>query len=156
MLLNVVSREPFSQVVTVIGHGNTMEDGNTSDVLLEVDVDTYSDQFCNDLYVNYVPETMVCAGTEAGGKDSCQGDSGGPLLRQDNVQVGIVSSGFGCGAPNVPGIYTEVAAFETWIRAGICDLSDNPPADCTDTMAPSMASGASRPKMGMMMKKPKK
>ena len=52
--------------------------------------------------------------------DTCQGDSGGPLLMfiSENVweQVGITSSGYGCARPNYPGIYTRVAAFESWIN----------------------------------------
>ena len=63
-------------VVTVIGFGDTSDGGDTSDILLEVDVDTFSDVFCDNLYRVYDPKTMVCAGAEAGGRDSCQGDSG--------------------------------------------------------------------------------
>ncbi len=53
--------------------------------------------------------------------DTCQGDSGGPLLMftSNNVwqQVGITSIGDGCARPDYPGIYTRVAAFESWINA---------------------------------------
>ena len=107
-------------VVTVIGFGDTADGGDQSDVLLSVTVDTYDEDFCFDLYNSFVPETMICAGTAAGGRDSCQGDSGGPLLTADNVQIGIVSNGEGCGLPDIPAIYTDVAAFESFIRQGIC------------------------------------
>ncbi len=53
--------------------------------------------------------------------DTCQGDSGGPLLMftANNVwqQVGITSIGVGCARPDYPGIYTRVAAFQSWINA---------------------------------------
>lgn len=75
-----------------------------------------------------------------GGRDSCQGDSGGPLFTADLVQVGIVSTGSGCAVANVPAIYTEVAAFQSFIRRGICDLSNNPPDSCLEpTSAPTAA-----------------
>lgn len=59
-------------VVTVMGYGDTSENGTVSEILLQVDVDTYDDSFCEPRFANYDPETMVCAGTEDGGKDSCQ------------------------------------------------------------------------------------
>lgn len=52
--------------------------------------------------------------------DTCQGDSGGPLLMftSTNVwqQVGITSNGDGCAQPEKPGVYTRVAAYQTWIN----------------------------------------
>jgi secreted trypsin-like serine protease len=120
-------------VVTVIGFGTTMDGGDPSNVLLTVTVDIYSDDVCLDLYHVFVPETMICAGTTEGGRDSCQGDIGGPLLLANNhssnnnniLQVGIVSKGNGCGRPNIPAIYTKVAAFQSFIRQGICGMYTN-------------------------------
>jgi trypsin len=57
------------------------------------------------------PATQLCAGPPAGAADACQGDSGGPLVAtvgDRTVQVGIVSSGRGCG--RAPGVYTRLAA----------------------------------------------
>lgn len=49
--------------VTVTGFGDTADGGEPSPVLLDVTVDTFSDEFCDALYNVYEPDTMICAGT---------------------------------------------------------------------------------------------
>lgn len=49
-----------------------------------------------------------------------QGDSGGPLVvKHINasiwIQSGIVSFGDDCGQPGVPGVYTRVSKYQSWI-----------------------------------------
>jgi secreted trypsin-like serine protease len=65
---------------------------------------------------------QMCAGGE-GRKDSCNGDSGGPLMYYDGKHyqaTGIVSFGHdNCGTDKVPGVYTRVSAYNTWIRRHI-------------------------------------
>jgi secreted trypsin-like serine protease len=79
VVLNTDTTNPaIDNVVTTIGFGKTDFEGNVSDILLKVDVETFDDQFCDKFYQDFVPETMICAGTKLGGRDSCQGDSGGP------------------------------------------------------------------------------
>jgi hypothetical protein len=110
-------------VGTVIGYGTTTSGGESSDVLLQVDVDVVDDASCAAQgYDQLSPTTMVCAGNPTGdpanpGPDSCQGDSGGPLFAEvggQPVQFGVVSFGNGCG-DLAPGVYTEVIAFRDWV-----------------------------------------
>jgi secreted trypsin-like serine protease len=71
-------------------------------------------------YTSGIDDTMMCAGLAEGGKDSCQGDSGGPLFvtTADGKyqQVGVVSWGFGCGLPDVRGVYARLSQFKDWIE----------------------------------------
>jgi hypothetical protein len=87
-------------------------------------VDVQSDDDCADRYalapdgpVTIVGSLMVCAGRVDGSvsTDTCQGDSGGPLAQGSSIGaatrlIGITSFGEGCGDPDFPGVYAEVAA----------------------------------------------
>ncbi|XP_027697965.1 serine protease 42-like [Vombatus ursinus] len=111
------------------GWGQTTEKKEDSHplVLLEIDLYIIERKYCNKMlrksllisaFVSIVDKKMLCA-YHPEGKDACQGDSGGPLACEIGqhtwVQVGIVSWGIGCGKPEVPGIYTKVSSFSTWI-----------------------------------------
>ncbi|KAI9585411.1 phenoloxidase-activating factor 2-like [Glossina fuscipes] len=65
-------------------------------------------------------KSFLCAGGEIG-KDTCKGDAGSPLVcpipgvEGRYYQAGIVSWGIGCGAQNVPGVYTSIPQARQWI-----------------------------------------
>uniref|UniRef100_A0A8C6YQE9 Transmembrane serine protease 5 n=1 Tax=Nothoprocta perdicaria TaxID=30464 RepID=A0A8C6YQE9_NOTPE len=85
-----------------------------TETLKEALVPLIGTTLCNSscMYAGELTARMLCAGYPHGQIDACQGDSGGPLVCQDGPTwrlVGIVSWGQGCGEPNHPGVYTNVA-----------------------------------------------
>jgi len=119
----------INTIYTIMGWGTTSSFGPQSDLLLEAQVDPVSLRVCNRRYSIYggiSPSTMMCASRK--GKDSCQGDSGGPLLIkgatvEEDVQVGIVSWGLGCGKGYFPGVYSRVDSFEDFIVENVRNVS---------------------------------
>lgn len=109
----------------VTGWGNTESVPLWPTQLYEVEVPIITNSICNNVshYNGGITSNMLCAGFDAGGKDSCQGDSGGPLVVMDvNGQyrlAGIVSWGDGCADPMLPGVYTRVSNFTAWVKSEI-------------------------------------
>ena len=76
---------------------------------------------------------MMCAVDD--GEDACQGDSGGPLIVRSNentpetdVQVGIVSWGFGCADRDFPGVYSRISYVKNdFFDSVVCEMSDFAP-----------------------------
>ncbi|XP_019747943.1 tryptase-like, partial [Hippocampus comes] len=67
-----------------------------------------------------ITDNMICAGLMAGGEDACQGDSGGPLVSKQGstwVLSGLLSFGFDCTNPEIPGVYTRVSRYQAWISS---------------------------------------
>ena len=144
-VIQTISEEIFSEVsfntpFEVAGWGLLSTDTFESpDLLQDVGVDYIDTEICADAFApefgdNAITETMICAGTFDGGKDSCFGDSGGPLIMSINgvpQQVGIVSWGNNsCAAPGFFGVYSKVSHFEQWIHAKLSGLIElNPVAD---------------------------
>lgn len=122
---NQVEIEPGT-TATIIGWGTLFEDGPSPDELKQVTVPVISLAQCEAnlrALGDSVDATMLCAGLAEGGRDACQGDSGGPLFITDGqnrpVQIGVVSWGIGCGDPNSPGIYANVAALADFIFSAV-------------------------------------
>ena len=103
----------------ITGWGALEEGGSSPDVLQKVTIPIVTDDECRAEYgESDILDSMICAGTEAGGVDSCQGDSGGPMVCDGGSYLcGIVSWGYGCARPGVPGVYTEVSYFVDWVQA---------------------------------------
>ena len=94
----------------------------TPSVLHETVLEIQDDETCSTVYYDhlferpgYFPDSMLCAGAPAGGRDSCQGDSGGPLMSGGRL-VGLVSFGYGCGEVGYPGVYARVDRAIPWIK----------------------------------------
>lgn len=145
--------------VTTMGWGDMTIDYITEitpDVLMSVDIHVISNEACanssgihvwqeyengtiltdsvNASYSVNITDNMLCAADIA--QDSCQGDSGGPLVIQggngdgtDDVLVGVVSWGVGCGSPDFPGVYARISPSYAWINNVVCNQSSNPPVD---------------------------
>lgn len=131
VLLNSERSYPLvGQDVTVMGQGIQDPNGFLSSApeFLKTTVEVVSNEVCAD---KMQAENMLidddiafCAGLPEGGKDACQGDSGGALVDEDNLQVGVVSWGVGCGSADFPGVYTRVSTYYPWIKSVVCgDMS---------------------------------
>ena len=101
---------------TTMGWGATQSGGNSSNILLEVDVPI--DDSCGNYSNSDITNNMVCAGDFNGGEDACQGDSGGPLIMTNSEGeyelIGIVSWGYGCAEAGYPGVYSKVHSRLDW------------------------------------------
>jgi trypsin len=115
---------PTGTNLLATGWGDTTDAEATTDFPIElrqVNVPLVSRANCNDAnsYNGAITTKMICAGFNAGGKDTCQGDSGGPLTRKQNnsfkVLTGVTSFGSGCAEPDFFGVYTRVSQFRNWI-----------------------------------------
>ncbi|KAB7505503.1 Serine protease easter [Armadillidium nasatum] len=97
------------------------EHGNSSNILLRVNVPIADDALCKQRYKRNFVGNQLCIGGTEDGFDTCSGDSGGPLVMSAEngppfYQVGIVSFGpFPCGQNGLPGVYASVADYRDWI-----------------------------------------
>jgi len=128
----------------VSGWGALEQGGSSPNVLHSAIVPHISDSVCNeaDKYDNRITSQMMCAGHLAGGIDSCQGDSGGPLTWADPSTskvklVGVVSWGFGCAQPNLPGVYAEITSVLSWINGIIPNTCSNGDSGTGTTSGPN-------------------
>jgi trypsin len=101
--------------------GSTQSASESSVSLRKVSVPIIGRAECKALYLKDTPpktitDNMVCAGLDAGGKDSCQGDSGGPIISgTSGALIGAVSWGTGCALAGFPGVYARVGSLRSFI-----------------------------------------
>jgi secreted trypsin-like serine protease len=114
--------ESNSTQLTVMGWADTNASEEVQEIskeLMEVDVKLISNDECEQSsdgmgksYHDQIMENIMCA--KDLGEDSCQGDSGGPLVLKSSqgadVQVGVVSWGYGCADEDFPGVYSRVSS----------------------------------------------
>ena len=129
-------------VCEVSGWGQTADGGPISETLRGALVPLVTDKFCSarEVYEDrFVSGRMFCAGLVRGGPDACGGDSGGPLVCRDPtnnrfIAFGIVSSGDPKGCGKLPGLYTKISGFVSWLlprlQLDISDRSADSGIDC--------------------------
>ncbi|XP_053381306.1 trypsin-1-like [Mercenaria mercenaria] len=123
----------------VSGWGERNESGGISDKLMAAEVPIVDKKKCKEFLERYPIDSqgMFCAGEI--NIDACQGDSGGPLvcdMNDKNTVIGITSWGDGCGKPNAPGVYTNVAAYVSWIKEQI-SLHESAGSKCPVLRSPN-------------------
>ncbi|KAM3917749.1 prostasin [Leptodactylus fuscus] len=140
---NVQIPAGFKCKITGWGHIQQSQPLKQPQTLQVGQVTIISQKTCNCLYkinptdntISSINQDMICAGTVDGSVDACQGDSGGPLSCYTNgnwYQIGVVSWGEECGAPNKPGVFTLITANINWIQSLVPDaLIDNFVVDAT-------------------------
>lgn len=136
--------------VIAIGWGTTSSGGSVSPILLEVEVDIWTEANCKTAYgAASITPRMVCAARPT--KDSCQGDSGGPLIdKATSKLVGIVSWGSGCALPDKPGVYAKVQDQIDWIEQTVSELTGGPTK--APTSAPTVSCNAGESHFQMVLK----
>lgn len=120
-----------NEYARVAGFGYTDEGFNPAhdSKLRQVDVPIVDTKDCKHAYRDVdsflhsgiQPNMHICAGYQKGGCDSCSADSGGPLFvydsQRDLVQIALVSFGFGCARAGIPGGYTRLSNYISWMRS---------------------------------------
>ncbi|KAM5193541.1 serine protease 57 [Mantella aurantiaca] len=105
---------------SVAGWGYVSDFGALPTALMETDVNVITRAICNASWEESIINTMIC--TASPGlriKGFCSGDSGGPLVCENSVEGVVSFSGFRCGNPVTPDVYTRVSSFLSWIKSVI-------------------------------------
>ncbi|XP_050681638.1 trypsin-3-like [Leptidea sinapis] len=100
-----------NSIFKVSGWGRTKQGASSiPETLMQVELPVVSRYACFLTYPTVLTSNMFCGGNFfLGGEGTCQGDSGGAAT-QDNMAVGIVSFGRGCGQALSPSVFADIAS----------------------------------------------
>jgi len=128
--LNEDANKPVDNAeLRLTGWGRTTGGGQSSDILLEAQLDYMTNEECQKTFKSTITEGMLCAAKDE--TSACNGDSGGPLMlvNEPDVQVGIVSFGEENCPKGGPNVFTRVSNYVEWIKKTVCDkLTGDPGA----------------------------
>ncbi|XP_069508011.1 serine protease 53 isoform X2 [Ambystoma mexicanum] len=121
-----VHRFRFGTTCWATGH-QQKEGSDSSPALQEVELNLIGPNKCNCIYSlmessDDIPSLlpgMICAAPEEGKTSVCPINTSGPLFCNENgawFLAGIGSFGGSCGRPDHPAVYTEISAFQEWIK----------------------------------------
>jgi secreted trypsin-like serine protease len=121
----------------ISGWGTLSSGGSQPKTMQEAEVKTISNANCvrkTDYTDADIDDSMLCAqGQKQNGDivDACQGDSGGPLVCESGGSYslhGATSWGYGCAAPEYPGIWAKVSTVTSWVKDVMDGTYVPPPA----------------------------
>eukprot|EP00095_Tigriopus_kingsejongensis_P005135 maker-scaffold100_size373717-snap-gene-2.45 protein:Tk05135 transcript:maker-scaffold100_size373717-snap-gene-2.45-mRNA-1 annotation:"serine proteinase-like protein 1" len=127
----------------IAGWGRNRVSDKLQPYLRKVDIPLFDTNVCNQTITrevrrieqgsNFVLDRgEICAGGEKN-KDACNGDGGAPLVCQARSKrwylVGLVAWGLSskCGIEGIPGMYTRISNYRTWIEG---DFLETPSTCC--------------------------
>jgi secreted trypsin-like serine protease len=96
---------------------NAVAWNNLNNIQQQINAAMINRDVCNALPLNFgrIAESQMCAGQLGAGAGVCVGNRGGALYCNGRA-TGILIGGFGCGAANNPGIYTQIRFYRQWIN----------------------------------------
>ncbi|KAF4530699.1 hypothetical protein B566_EDAN004940 [Ephemera danica] len=116
-ILTVIPNQivPPDTNLTVAGWGTTSFGGGGTTVLLKSTATTMDEIKCANAFADLftLPDNVICSTATA-----CERDEGGPMFN-GNIVFGLYSYGGACGETGRPNVYTDVAAFSTWILQNV-------------------------------------
>jgi len=113
------------------GFGQTATGGGQNTRLRELPITVQTDTWCGTQWTNFFGGSQLCGrGTTQG--EACPGDSGSPLTGDHTssgttYHAGIASyvvDNTNCSVDREPVAFTEVSAFDTWIRNNVEEPND--------------------------------